>query len=205
MRSRLIIYAKRPLPGYAKTRLGRTIGMEASAGVYARLLYTCLLDALEHLESDIEIELSLASHDDLSFFQTAFPELLVRPQAGEDLGERMANSFAQAFAEGAGAVVLAGSDIPGLDAATVRAALSALHQADVVIGPAQDGGYYLIGLNCPCPQLFENIAWSTDQVLIQTQERLRDRHLSAHYLPIRRDADEQDDWETWASQLSRRT
>ena len=99
----LIVYAKRPLPGQAKTRLGACIGPEEAAGVYARLLYGYLLDIIAHHQgiSDRDalvgrLELSVASPDDVGFFSLAFPEFLVRPQIKGDLGQRMAHSFNQA-------------------------------------------------------------------------------------------------------------
>nr|MBC8444702.1 DUF2064 domain-containing protein [Chloroflexota bacterium] len=122
MKRHLIVYAKRPLPGYAKTRLGVVIGAEQAAGVYARLLYGYLLDLLRADLGNARIELSVASSADVPFFAAAFPELAVRPQVTGNLGQRMAASFAQGFAEGAEAVVLTGSDIPGLDSRLVRAA-----------------------------------------------------------------------------------
>jgi rSAM/selenodomain-associated transferase 1 len=226
---RLIVYAKRPLPGYAKTRLGKALGAEQAAGVYARLLYTYLAGltalvrcstppALTSLvqadtapgdrsadgDSDtscVQVELSVAAPADVPFFAAAFPEFRVRPQVAGDLGTRMAASFAQAFQEGAPAVVLTGSDIPGLDAALVTEAFRLLETTPAVIGPAADGGYYLLGLQAPGADLFTDIAWSTDQVLAQTAARARAAGLSLVHLPELLDVDTIGAYELWREQL----
>lgn len=91
-----------------------------------------------------------------------------QPQQGADLGERMAHAFAQAFERGFQRVVLVGADCPSLDVAVLARAFQALGRHELVLGPAGDGGYYLIGLNRPCPALFSGIAWGSHQVLAQT-------------------------------------
>jgi rSAM/selenodomain-associated transferase 1 len=198
---RLIVYAKRPQPGYAKTRLGVAIGAEQAAGVYARLLYTCLLDLLRTDLADTCIELSLASPADVPFFADAFPELVVRPQVGANLGQRLAASFAQAFAAGAEAVVVTTSDTPGLGRELVDAAFRALETAPVVVGPAADGGYYLIGMRAPGASLFEGVEWSSERVLAQTQALANAQGLAVAYLTERFDVDTLEDLKRWRQQI----
>lgn len=204
MRRHLIVYAKRPLPGHAKTRLGAAIGAEQAAGVYARLLYTYLLDLLRADLTDTQITLAVACPADVPFFAAAFPELAVRPQVGGDLGQRMAASFAQAFAQGADAVVLTGSDVPDLDAHLVQAAFDALETAPVAVGPATDGGYYLIGLRAPGAPLFDGIEWGTDRVLAQTEALIQARGISAVYLPEQFDVDTTDELLRFRNRLNPR-
>lgn len=201
LKRHLIIYAKRPLPGYAKTRLGAAIGAEQAAGVYARLLYNYLLDLLRADLAGIRIELAVASPADVPFFAEAFPELIVRPQIEGDLGQRMKASFEQAFAEGAQTAVLTGSDIPGLDAAIVCAAFAALESTPVVLGPSDDGGYYLIGMRAPGADLFQGIAWSTARVLTQTEALAQAQELAIVYLPKHNDIDVVADWKRWRQRL----
>ena len=196
MKRHVIVYAKRPLPGYAKTRLGAAIGSERAAGVYARLLYFYLLDLIG-AGLGVTIELSVASLADVPFFDHAFPELLVRPQIEGHLGQRMAASFEHAFSVGAECVILTGSDIPGLDGKLVRAAFDALETTPLVLGPAADGGYYLIGMRAPGARLFENIAWSTERVLAQTAALAQAQGLSIAYLPQQSDMDVRDDFVRW--------
>jgi uncharacterized protein len=198
----LIVYAKRPLPGYAKTRLAAGIGAEEAAGVYARLLYGYLLDLLHAGLDDVCIELAVAAPEDVPFFAAAFPELLVRPQVTGDLGARLSASFARAFAAGAERVVLTGSDIPKLDSRVVRAAFAALENTPAVIGPAHDGGYYLLGLRAPGAPVFDGIAWSTGAVLAQTEALIRAAGLTLSYLPALADLDTVEDYRVWRAVLS---
>ena len=199
---RLIVYAKRPIPGYAKTRLGQALGAEASAGVYARLLYAYLLDLACADVPDLDIELAVASPDDVPFFALAFPEIRVRPQVDGDLGQRMASSFERAFQGGADRVVLTGSDIPGLGHQMVMDAFKLLDEADLVIGPAEDGGYYLIGMRAPGADVFRGIDWSTGRVLAQTQARARAQDLTVARAAERFDVDGIEDYHRWKASLT---
>jgi rSAM/selenodomain-associated transferase 1 len=201
LRRHFIVYAKRPLPGYAKTRLGMAIGEQQAAGVYARLLYTYLLDLVQ-ADLDASIELSVTSPEDVPFFAGAFPELLVRPQVGGDLGERMRASFQQAFLEGAEYVVLTGSDIPRLDSALVRTAFDVLEAAPVAIGPAADGGYYLIGMRAPGANLFKGVAWSSNRVLAQTKALAEAQGLRVARIAEQHDLDVYDEFVRWQQSLT---
>lgn len=201
MRRQLIVYAKRPLPGYAKTRLGASIGPTAAAGVYARLLYDYLLNLLRVDLDGTEVVLSAATAEDVPFFAQAFPELTVGAQVAGDLGQRMAASFERAFAAGVERVVLTGSDIPGLEYHTVAAAFAELVEAPVVIGPAADGGYYLLGMRAPGADLFTGVEWSTERVLEQTVARATAQKLDVAYLPQRVDLDTEADFAWWQDRL----
>lgn len=200
----LIVYAKRPLSGYAKTRLGASIGEEQAAGVYARLLYDYLLDVQANLP-DTRIELAVTAPEGVAFFYAAFPEFVVRSQIEGDLGTRMRTPFERAFAEVADAVVLTGSDILGLDAAIVRDAFAALDSTPAVIGPAADGGYYLLGMRSPGADLFHGIAWSTGAVLAQTENLAREHGLTLARLPQLVDMDTVTEYETWRASVLDRT
>jgi rSAM/selenodomain-associated transferase 1 len=197
----LIIYAKRPLPNHAKTRLGHAIGEENAAGVYARVLYTYLQNLLTNDLGDVEIELSVTAPQEVDFFADAFPEVSVRAQIPGDLGQRIAHSFRQAFAQGASQVVLTGSDIPELDHRRVRAAFAALQDAPVVTGPACDGGYYLIGLRAPGAPLFDGITWSSAHVLTQTLALAEAQNLRVSLLPELYDIDTHDEFEHWRASI----
>ncbi|TFG70393.1 MAG: glycosyltransferase [Anaerolineales bacterium] len=201
MRNHLIIYAKRPLPGYAKTRLGAEIGIESSAGVYARLLYSYLYDLLHQKSPSLSIELSVASPEDTAYFEYAFPELSVTPQLKGDLGARMAASFQQAFQKGAQAVVLTGSDILGLNRSIIKRAFSTLEIHPGVIGPAPDGGYYLIGMQAPGCNLFNDITWSTQDVLAQTKNLAHEQNLNLIHLPTLKDMDDSDEYWAWRDNI----
>lgn len=197
MKQRLIVYAKRPLPGYAKTRLAAEIGAQAAAGIYARILYAYLLRLACTPLPGIDVELSLAAPDDVPFFAQAFPEFEVGAQAAGDLGQRLAASFRDAFAGGAGAVVVSASDAPGLGPHLALSAFDALAYAPVVIGPCCDGGYYLLGMRAPGAALFEGIDWSTDRVLAQTEALAQARGLDVTRLPELVDIDTTRDLAAW--------
>lgn len=161
------------------------------------MLYAYLFDLLNAAFENTTIELSLAAPRDVAYFSRAFPELYVTSQVEGNLGARMHTSFQHAFSNGAARAVLTGSDIPGLDAALVREAFAALEHQPAVIGPAADGGYYLIGMRTPGANLFRNIAWSTDNVLAQTEAQAQRQGLSLTRLRTLVDIDTGDDYRAW--------
>jgi len=194
---RLIVVARRPLPGIAKTRLAATVGEEEAAGVYARILYAYLLRLVDADLGPVSVELSVASPDDVPFFAAAFPELKVRAQREGDLGRRLAGSFEDAFAEGAHHVVITASDTPDLDVRLIRAAFDALDRGPAVIGPSADGGYYLLGMRAPGAPLFTGVDWGTSHVLAQTQALARAAGLTMVQLPELIDIDTAADLAAW--------
>ena len=125
----------------------------------------------------------------------------LEPQADGDLGRRLSLFFVQRFVEGARRVVVVGSDSPTLPLPYIDDAFSALDDADVVLGPAMDGGYYLIGLREPMPELFERVDWSGERVLRQTMERMGDARRLA-LLPPWYDVDRRVDWEMLVGHLA---
>jgi rSAM/selenodomain-associated transferase 1 len=122
-----------------------------------------------------------------------FPGEDCLPQEGADLGARMSNAFDEAFRRGAGRVALVGSDVPRLSRDDVRAALGSLADHDLVLGPAHDGGYYLVALRARRPPLFEGIAWGTASVLAATLEKAAALGLTVRVLEERRDVDTVED------------
>jgi rSAM/selenodomain-associated transferase 1 len=118
-----------------------------------------------------------------------FPGETLRPQRGGDLGEKMAAAFEEAFASGARRAVLIGSDVPWVTRETVVEAFRSLEDHDLVLGPARDGGYYLVALERQRPELFEGIAWSTPSVLASTVERAGILGLTVRLLDPLRDID----------------
>ena len=117
------------------------------------------------------------------------------PQNGKDLGERMRNGFINGFAMGYRRVVLIGSDIPDLPMKYIEEAFKSLKEMDAVIGPAFDGGYYLIGFNQSTfsPQVFEGMAWGTENVFDETMKKLKRFRRAVHTLPYQRDIDTVED------------
>lgn len=125
------------------------------------------------------------------------PGFEVRPQRGADLGERMANAFAEMLQGSSDRAVLIGTDCPDLGPAGIAAAFRALESRPVALIPSRDGGYALIGLALPAPGLFERIDWSTEQVLAQTLERARTAGLVVRLLEPLADLDTPEDLVRW--------
>jgi rSAM/selenodomain-associated transferase 1 len=161
--ARLIVMARHPAPGRVKTRLAATLGAERTCALY-RAFVLDLAGRLDALPYDV----TWAYWPSTAPFATLLPGAHCRPQRGGDLGERMAN----AVAECGGPAVVIGADAPHVPAARLEEAVEALAgAADLVLGPADDGGYYLIGLRAPTPALFAGVAWGTPRVLAETLAR----------------------------------
>lgn len=169
------VLIKEPIPGKVKTRLiGPGITAEKAAQLYAAFLQ----DTLQLIRS-VHADFYAAAYDPpatekfLRALRAA--QFWVTEQKGKNFGERMRYFFEESFARGSRRTVLVGSDSPTLPARYLRMALQALENHEVVLGPATDGGYYLVGLSALAPEIFCDVSWSTPQVFFQTQEILR-RH-----------------------------
>jgi rSAM/selenodomain-associated transferase 1 len=169
MTASLLVFAKAPEPGLVKTRLAASVGAAAAADLYRVLAERVLAQTAPMGAEYVRVVVA----DGIDAARSWFPGEVCVPQAPGDLGARMAAAAAWAFGRGDERVVLVGTDVPGLGRAHVRAALQALDQHDLVLGPAMDGGYYLIALRRPQPELFEGIAWSTRAVFEATLARAR--------------------------------
>ena len=180
------IYAKQPIPGQCKTRLSPPLTLVEAAG-----LYECSLrETVERMQCGTGFDLAICYSGECSWFEQAFPGVRLAPQQGADLGARMATSLHDFLQQGYRRAVLIGSDAPDLPLELVEQAFSALQQSEVVIAPANDGGYVLIGEAEHHPQLFEKIAWSTANVLSETQLRLQQQQISASILQSWHDLDD---------------
>ena len=179
------IFAKQPIPGRVKTRLCPPLTPELAAR-----FYQCCLQETVHLADRSDWCTVLFYQGQRQFFRQTFPDLPLVEQAGNDLGQRLAQAFASRFAAGAQQVVIIGSDSPDLPTALIRQAFAALHDHDAVLAPAGDGGYVLIGLRQPLPALFENIPWSTSEVLGTTRKRMAELQRSWLELPGWHDVDD---------------
>jgi hypothetical protein len=128
----------------------------------------------------------------------------IRHQAGEGLGERMLSAFSDSFGRGSSSVVLVGTDCPFLLPETLKKAFDGLASADCVLGPAHDGGYYLIGLSRPCREVFEGVSWGGSEVLAQTRARAHAAGLSVSLLETLHDIDRPEDLPLWKTAFIRR-
>ncbi len=201
----LIFYVKRPEEGSVKTRLAQDIG-----SVHAVNLYRCfildLIDTLKKLSQDVII--CYSPKDAESFFCSWLEEIFDSsfvhsfyyvPQSDGDLGTRMRDSFEQAFENGYERVVLIGSDSPDLAKEILEQAFVKLKSSDAVIGPATDGGYWLIGFNSKgfCSEVFEGISWSTQTVFAETMKKLKQNEKSVALMPKWIDIDNYDSLFRW--------
>jgi uncharacterized protein len=181
----LVVFAKAPIPGQVKTRLCPPLTPDEAATLHGSFV----LDTLERtkavvatLKLPIDRYLACAPSATHVFFK-------IMDQVGDDLGGRMSQAFGTLFARGYRQVVLIGTDVPTLPLDHVKQALIALENHDLVLGPALDGGYYLIGLKRMTPELFADIPWSTDQVLRLTQRKAATIGLKASLVQPWRDVD----------------
>jgi hypothetical protein len=185
--------ARAPAPGRVKTRLCPPLDAAQAAHFYECVLRDVLdeLSGSEHWDTWV----AYAERSRDYFLRLREPGLALLPQRGASLGERMHAIFVDLCHAGYRHVVLVGSDIPTLVAASVEDACAALkqHRSDVVLGPADDGGYYLIGLSRPEEGLFSGIAWSTASVLEETLARARELKLGVRMVPGTYDVDVAED------------
>lgn len=187
MKPVVIVMAKAPVAGFAKTRLIPALGSEGAAALAASLLDAAVLHATRH--GPVDLCCAPDTHHP-AFQRLADTHGIVLSAQGEgDLGARMARAFERHLAQH-GAALMIGTDAPSIDTAMLQRAAQALSDADAVFVPALDGGYALIGLRRPAPTLFTDMAWSTATVMAHTRERVRAAGLRHTELPPVADIDE---------------
>lgn len=185
----LIIFIKNPVLGQVKTRLAETIGPEEALIVYVKLLQHTRLVA-----NNIEAERRLYYSDGV-VQNDMWPndDYVKMVQSESDLGTRMQRAFERSFEDGAEKVVIIGSDCYELSPSHIEAAYKSLDRTDFVIGPAFDGGYYLLGMKQPAEFLFQDIKWSTDEVFDETRKAIISRGFTLGTLEQLRDIDDRVD------------
>jgi rSAM/selenodomain-associated transferase 1 len=186
----VIIFVKAPRPGFVKTRLAAAIGDEAACDAYRQLAETVVANLAPLPHTELRFTPDGAETEIVPWLSDGWT---ARPQGEGDLGERMH----RAFTEANGPAIIIGSDCPEVNPNDLRAATEALQTHDAVIGPATDGGYWLIGLNTPCPALFEGVEWSTKNVLQTTLAKADEAGLSVQLLRELADVDTGEDWGSW--------
>jgi len=186
----LIIFAREPLPGKVKTRLARDLGDQAAADLYAAMLGDVLEQAVAL--DDVRPLLFWSLENAGLPCCPSIPRQQMFAQHGANLGDRMAAALETAFSSGVEACCIIGSDSPDLPVEYIRQAFDHLEQdeADVVFGPAEDGGYYLLGLWRSWPGHFRDIPWSTTTVLESSLKRAGELGLRTTLLPTWYDLDE---------------
>ena len=187
MKTTVLVFAKAPIKGEVKTRLGKTIGMEASCWVYKKLLkHTSKILGKSKLPYVLfENQTDATLH---AIFNSSRSNRL---QEGKHLGDKMENAFQWAFDQGYEKVLLIGTDLWSLHEDTLIQAQQALEQNDFVIGPSYDGGYYLLGMNQMNFKIFKEVSWSTSRVFKETLLNIREN--SIFFLDIANDIDNFED------------
>jgi uncharacterized protein len=200
MRRKLIIMLKYPRLGAVKTRLVPALGERRAYALYKSLAQHALGEAKQLCGvGEISVEVSIADGpDDAGVREWLGSGLDVRRQGEGDLGQRMGRAVRDAFAEGASSVVLMGADCPELTAERLAAAFDVLEGTDVVLGPAADGGYYLIGMRRLLPEVFRGIQWGSERVLEQTLHAARAAGIEWRLLDTLSDVDRPEDLPVWA-------
>lgn len=185
----LLIFVKNPIAGTVKTRIARTVGDEQAVEIYRHLLaYTQQITQLLTCHRVVYYGDFINESDGWNGYARA-------QQTGHDLGERMLNAFREQLALGAGKAVIIGSDCLDITADHIERAFRALDAADVVIGPARDGGYYLLGMKQLHPFLFENMPWSQPELRQLTELAILQNDLTFERLDELADIDEWSDYE----------
>lgn len=183
---RIVIFARLPVPGECKTRLIPRFGAEGAAAIYRKLLLHTVKQAQA---SGLPVELRVTGGSEDAFRALVGDGPALVPQGGGDLGAKLARVEPPAL--------IVGSDCPGVIPKLFVAAATALAERDVVIGPASDGGYYLIGFSRDVSFLFGEMEWSTDSVFAETMARLAAKRVAPAVLPELADVDEPEDLADW--------
>lgn len=189
-KSALIIFQKNAVLGKVKTRLSVDVGDESAMKIYQELVRHT-----HHVCGSVPVQKFLFLSDFIPDVVSEFgQDYNFEIQSGNDLGSRMENAFQRLFSNGYEKIVLLGTDCGELEKGTVFEAFNLLDRHEVVIGPARDGGYYLLGMTKMIPDLFEEIPWSTEKVLFLTMEKLEIQNISYDLLEILSDVDRVEDW-----------
>ena len=168
---KIIIFTRYPEPGKTKTRLIPVLGAEGAADLQRRMAEHVLAQAQDlAARREVSLEVCYEGGDEALLSRWLGSRFSYCEQRAGDLGIRMNAAFKEAFLKGSERVLIIGTDCPGLTDKLLETALEGLHEHDVVLGPARDGGYYLIGLKRLCPSLFHDIQWGTHEVLARTLE-----------------------------------
>ncbi len=189
----VLLFVKSPEKGKVKSRLSDAIGEEMALALYRHFV----LDTVETLKKErCPFKVCFFPPDSQEMVASWLGNSLTyTPQLGEDLGKRMENAFHQVFSAGFSRAIIIGSDIPDLPVAVLNEALESLKTSDAVIGPAVDGGYYLIGFkkDTVLPDVFRGRTWSTNTVLPETMGLFKRSAYRVHRLPEWRDVDTLED------------
>ena len=183
--SLLLVFTRNATLGKVKTRLAASIGDAEALNVHKALMQQTI-DQTIHCKCDTVVYYSDTIDENDLFSKNGFRQEV---QSGKELGARMQGAIAAEFSHGYRSIVIIGTDCPDLDEASISLAFKQLEVSDVVVGPALDGGYYLLGLSAMHSDLFEGIEWSTSSVLSDTVQIAEGLSLSMAFTPEKQDID----------------
>lgn len=190
----LIVFTRYPKPGTTKTRLIPLLGAEGAAQFQRQMAEDTLAQAKKLQEfRPVAVEVHFTGGDRKLMQDWLGNELIYHNQSEGDLGNRMASAFEASFRAGMARAAIIGVDCPELNAQLMLKAFEALEHHDLVLGPAEDGGYYLIGLNRLIRELFVGVSWGTSVVRQQTVEIAKRLDLAIEFLPLLNDIDRPED------------
>lgn len=190
----LIIFTRYPEVGKTKTRLIPAIGAEKATDLHRKMTELSVKTA-NNLKAKLDVNIYVyftGGNNDLMQLWLG-ENLLFKTQVEGDLGMKMSSALADSFMSGNQETIIIGTDCPSLNVDILLIAFEQLKNHDLVIGKAEDGGYYLIGLNSSIPELFINIDWGTSKVFQQTINIAQNLNLQVYNLPILRDIDSSED------------
>ncbi|MBN7811930.1 TIGR04282 family arsenosugar biosynthesis glycosyltransferase [Algoriphagus sp. H41] len=194
----LIIFQKNATRGTVKTRIAATAGEDKALEIY-----NWLTSYTHGVAGEVKVDKFLFYSDFVpEDAEHHLPGYSFAVQEGGDLGERMSNAFRMVFSKGYSDAVIIGTDCPELHTSDLNSAFLVLSHNDLVIGPARDGGYYLLGMKGFYPQLFSGIPWSTATVLERTLDIADREGMDYEFLKIRSDVDTLEDWENFSSKTN---
>ena len=194
----IIIFLKNPEKGKVKTRLAASIGDDQALEVYNKLVEHTLV-----VVDPLQVQKYVFYDEELGNNSFSLNhEFKKYIQKGRDLGEKMSNAFKTVFAEGVDKAIIIGSDCPEITTELISRGFSKLNENDIVIGPASDGGYYLLGMKKLYSDFFINKEWSSTSVLADTVIDVQRLDLSFYPLPVLSDIDVKEDLERWQMHLS---
>ncbi len=192
--ARLILFTRYPRPGRTKTRLIPALGAQGAAALQQRMSEAIIAQMAQFAaQYPVNLEIRYADGNQQAVEAWLSSDIPCLDQGEGDLSDRLRRAFAQAFSQGSRQVVVIGADCPHLTPALFAQAFAALESRELVLGPAMDGGYYLIGLNRLAPALFAEIPWGSEEVLAATLKQAQDLNLSTHLLEPLADVDRPED------------
>lgn len=194
----LIIFSRYPEAGRSKTRLIPALGASGAARLHEDMTRHTLTTAVELARNyPVRVEVHFAGGDEGLMRQVFGGDFPYLPQVAGDLGKKMRTALQGALKQGLNRAVVIGTDCPDLTASRLRQAFEALETRELVLGPAPDGGYYLIGCRRVWPELFADIPWGTEQVWSRTLAAARGAGLSPYVLEPLPDVDRPEDLPVW--------